>query len=391
MLRLCSELVRAGGELHVPVCDPPGRVRPPAEGHAAVVDPDVRMVVLRLRELPDPVHERERFGEVAERERPLERTVDLTPALRPVHGRSMPFGDGREYDRAMVASPEPDETKGFAPALAEPGLARRSTPELLVEWIFRPLAGIVVAALLPLRVSPVAVVLANALAGLAAAIAIVAGQLVAAALLLQLKTVLDNADGQLARASGRTTALGRYLDTELDLVVNLAVFAALAHESSSLLPALASFLMLTVVLSADFNEDVLHRRARGESFVTEPSTTGEGVLARALARIYGLVFAPQDRALQSVSRKRLERLLLGVSDSKQRERVTLAYYDGVTSAILANLGLSTQLAMLGVCLVLEAPVVYLWLVLGFAVLLPLLQVRRELVARRVVRGLVVEG
>ena len=303
----------------------------------------------------------------------------------------MPFGDGREYDRAMVASPEPDETKGFAPALAEPGLARRSRPELLVEWIFRPLAGLVVAALLPLRVSPVAVVLANALAGLAAAIAIVAGQLVAAALLLQLKTVLDNADGQLARASGRTTALGRYLDTELDLVVNLAVFAALAHETSSPFLALAAFLALTVVLSADFNEDVLYRRARGESVVTEPSTTGEGALARTLARIYGLVFAPQDRALQSVSRKRLERLLAGVEQAEQRERATLAYHDGVTSAILANLGLSTQLAMLGVCLVLEAPVVYLWLVLGFAALLPLLQVRRELVARRVVWGLVGEG
>ena len=40
-------------------------VRPPAQGHAVPVDLDVRMVVLALGELADPVHERERLGEVA--------------------------------------------------------------------------------------------------------------------------------------------------------------------------------------------------------------------------------------------------------------------------------------------------------------------------------------
>ena len=33
-------------------------------------------------------------------------------------------------------------------------------------------------------------------------------------LLLQLKTLLDNADGQLARVTGRVTLVGRYLDTD---------------------------------------------------------------------------------------------------------------------------------------------------------------------------------
>ena len=37
--------------------------------------------------------------------------------------------------------------------------------------------------------------------------------------------MLDNADGQLARLSGRITAFGRYLDSELDLFVNAALFA----------------------------------------------------------------------------------------------------------------------------------------------------------------------
>jgi archaetidylinositol phosphate synthase len=255
---------------------------------------------------------------------------------------------------------------------------------VLAERVFRPLAGLVVSGLLPLRVSPVAVVLANALAGFAAAIAILGGQLVAAALLLQLKTVLDNADGQLARVSGKTSALGRYLDTEIDLVVNVAVFAALAHETSSPYLAAVAFLAITIVLSTDFNEDVLYRRARGEVVVTEPDAAREVVLARALERIYRRVFSPQDRVLQSLSRKRLERILADAAKDDQRERATQAYYDGMTSTILANIGLSTQLAILGVCLVLGAPVVYLWLVIAFAAVLPLLQVRREIATRQLV-------
>ena len=62
-----------------------------------------------------------------------------------------------------------------------------------------------------------------------AALVLYRGHLVAAALLLQLKTLLDNADGALARATGQVTLTGRYLDTIADLVVNAAVFAALGH------------------------------------------------------------------------------------------------------------------------------------------------------------------
>jgi phosphatidylglycerophosphate synthase len=263
---------------------------------------------------------------------------------------------------------------------------RRRQPELVLEWVFRPLGRPLVSALARMRVSPVAVVLANGVAGLGAALAIARGQLVAGALLLQLRTLLDNADGQLARTSGRTSALGRYLDTEVDLVVNAVVFAALARETSSPLLALAAFLALTLVLSADFDYDVLYRRTRGEDVVVQPDASGEGALARALERVYRFVFGPQDRALQRLSERRLERLLAGVADAEERRRGTLAYYDDTTGSILANLGLSTQLAILGLCLVLDAPVVYLWLVVGFAALLPLLQLRRELLVRRWLRG-----
>lgn len=338
------------------------------------------MVVLRLREVPDAVHEGEGLREVPECERALERSVHLAPVGGLAHGAEY----AHQYDRVMVACPEPEETGRLAAEQPEAGGTRRSRPELVLEWVFRPLAGLLVRGLAPLRVPPVAVVLANGVAGLAAATAIARGEFVAGAVLLQLRTLLDNADGQLARVSGRTSALGRYLDTEIDLVVNAALFGALAYATASPFLALAAFAALTIVLSADFDTDVLYRRARGERVVVEPDAASEGRVAHLLARIYRLVFAPQDRALQAVSTRRLDRALACVPDRPRRERATLAYYDDATAMILANLGLSTQHAILGLCLVLGAPVVYLWLVLGFAALLPLLQARRERVTRTAV-------
>ncbi len=131
----------------------------------------------------------------------------------------------------MVASCEPEKAPSVSSS-TDAKQRRRARPELLAEVVFRPLARVVVGALLPLRVPPPAVVVANALAGFGAAYLVVRGQLIGAALLLQLKTVLDNADGQLARRSGRTSALGRYLDTEADLLVNVVLFAALGYVTA---------------------------------------------------------------------------------------------------------------------------------------------------------------
>ena len=99
-----------------------------------------------------------------------------------------------------------------------------------------------------------------------AAVAIGRHAFLAAALLLQLKTVLDNADGQLARMTGRVTELGRYLDSESDLLVDAAIFAALGIWIGAPL-ALAGFLLLTAVLSR-----VTQRVSVGTSPVVVPET-----------------------------------------------------------------------------------------------------------------------
>jgi phosphatidylglycerophosphate synthase len=215
--------------------------------------------------------------------------------------------------------------------------------ELLCELVFRPAAHVVARALLPLRVPPPAVVLAATATGAVAAVEIGRHAFLAAALLLQLKTILDNADGQLARMSGRITAFGRYLDSESDLLVDAGVFAALGLWIGPWL-ALAGFAVLTTVLSLNFNVERLKRAA-------SPPPPDRSLAAR----VYALVYGPQDR---------LAEMLAPLPSSR-------------TVAVAANFGLSTQLAALGVCLALGHPGAYVGVVaICLAVLVVLVTIDR---------------
>jgi phosphatidylglycerophosphate synthase len=220
-------------------------------------------------------------------------------------------------------------------------LARSRKPrlaqELLCEWIYRPLAHLVVLALLPLRVPPPAVVLASTGAGVFGAVELARGHLVVAALLVQLKTVLDNADGQLARLSGRVTAFGRYLDSECDLLVNAALFAAVGWYLHRPFAALAAFVALTAILSVNFNVERLARGAKSDS-------SDSGVLAR----VYALLYGWQDRLVER-----------------------FAVVDRRAVVTLAQLGMSGQLAAFGLCVGLGHPLLAVWVVL---VQLPLVAV-----------------
>ena len=258
----------------------------------------------------------------------------------------------------------------------QPSLLARSRKDTLAreyvcESVFRPVADMLVLALLPLRVPPLLVLLAGTATGLAAAGALGGGHLLLAALLVQAKTVLDNADGQLARASGRVSVLGRYLDSESDLLVNAALFGALGYVTGHLLLAGLAFLVLTLVLSADFNLERLYRRERGEA--VEPMPLANGA-ARPFAGAYTVLYAPHDRLFERLVEARLTRLH---ADGPAR----LAYHDHGTLAAVAQLALSTQLAALGLCLAIGRPTVYLCLVLVSGCAIVGLGARRERLAR----------
>jgi len=214
------------------------------------------------------------------------------------------------------------------------------------EKVFRPLAHPLVLFFARLRVPPPLVVLAAGVAGLAAAVELGRGSLVAAALLVQLKTLLDNADGQLARLTGKTSAFGRYLDSEVDLLVNAALFAALAWTTGRTAVAFAGFLALTSVLSLNFN---VERLARAGS--AEPEAEGRGTST--LRRIYGFVYAPQDRLAEALVARRP------------------ALMSSTAVSLLANLGMSTALVAFGLLIALGHPIAFAWLALAEAAVIAL--------------------
>lgn len=221
----------------------------------------------------------------------------------------------------------------------------------MCEWLFRPLAHPLVLVLARLRVPPPFVVVSAGAAGVAAAVELGRGSLLAAALLVQLKTLLDNADGQLARLTGRTSAFGRYLDSEVDLLVNAALFAALGWASGRTALALAGFLALTTVLSLNFNAERLSRRA-----AAEPEAVG-GATAL-VRRVYGVVYAPQDRLAEALVTR--WPMLTG----------------SAAVGVLANLGMSTQLASFGLLLALGYPLAFAWLALAEVVAIAFVVVTR---------------
>ena len=321
------------------------------------------MVILRLRKGTDAIHELERLEEARELERALERAVHLCPT----------FGshDASIYDRRPVTV----STEDIPGTAAAPAESRRAGRELVLAVVFRPLSNLLVPVLARTRVAPTAVVLANAVTGLVAALALARGELLAAALLLQLKTLLDNADGQLARVTGRVTLTGRDLDTEADLVVNAAVFAALGHVTGQPVLAAVAFAALTLVLAVDFNVTELYREQRVLA-APSPARAGGGV-ERVLERVYAVSFARLDRLVRTFSERRFARLAVAGAPPERVHEARLAYIDERAVNALANLGLTTQLLVLGLCLALGVPEAYLWLAVAGLLVPVLFQIRAE--------------
>lgn len=219
----------------------------------------------------------------------------------------------------------PDEKPRFSA-----GLKRRPALELINHIFYRPLGFLVVRLLWSTPLRPEHLVVLHGLLGLLAALLLAGRHFLTAAVLLQLVTVLDNADGQLARSRGQESLLGRYLDTEVDFMVHLALFLALARICGAG-SALVGLVALTLLLSLDYN--LAHAASGREDAEPEPGAE------RMLALVYGLLFGWQDALL-----RRLEKGLPAPP--------AWLYW------LLANLGRTTQFVVFGIALALGRPCAY---------------------------------
>jgi phosphatidylglycerophosphate synthase len=265
--------------------------------------------------------------------------------------------------------------------------AAKSRPrtELLVRAL-QPATNVAVRAAARIGVDPQAVVWSHSALGAAAAVLIAVGGAGAwrtAALLLLAKAFLDNVDGGVARATGRVTVMGRYLDTVLDTVVNALLFVALALHGPWVwgVPlAIGAYAALVVVQSLRFNLERRYKALRGLA-TRDADSLPAGASERWLAAFRGFYerfLAPQDAAIERLDERAFERLSgarYAVAPLDQR----LAWNDLWSTATLVDLGLTTQMAVLAACLALGTPFAYVLLVYAMAayvVALHLLRVRR---------------
>ncbi|MBI1795644.1 MAG: CDP-alcohol phosphatidyltransferase family protein [Candidatus Eisenbacteria bacterium] len=141
-------------------------------------------------------------------------------------------------------------------------LARRPATALLGHWV-RGWAVWVIApierALIAARVAPATINAAGVILGIAAAFAYARGVYAPAGWLLLLAGGADVLDGRVARAAGRVTDAGAFLDSTLDRFAETFVYAGIAVGFAPSRPA-----VLAAVAALGGSLLVSYARARGE-------------------------------------------------------------------------------------------------------------------------------
>ena len=107
----------------------------------------------------------------------------------------------------------------------------------------RPVAIVIAKALKNTSFTPIHVTIAFVISGIIATACILNGYYCASAFFLVLKSILDAADGELARIKNTPSFTGRYLDSVSDIILNLLILITIWYvtDGSLLLTILAFF------------------------------------------------------------------------------------------------------------------------------------------------------
>ena len=248
----------------------------------------------------------------------------------------------------------------------------------------RPAARLLVRLLLPTPITPIHLTLAFTVVGLLAALLLALNRWpLLAGLLLLLKSVLDAADGSLARARQRPSRVGRFLDSVCDFVVMAAVFggiavAAWARSGQAAYFGLAGAALLCATLQGSvFSYYSVRYRAQAggdqTSRTRENAANGypwdNPTLLGQLHQAYRLIYGWQDALME-----RLDRRVSPADAPVPRNFLTAA----------TALGLGSQILVVAACAALRQPVWALWLFLTVGTLywLVLMRLRHRTRPRR---------
>jgi len=230
--------------------------------------------------------------------------------------------------------------------------------ELINIYILRPIAAAIVWLLYPTMLTPNHVTLIAILIGMASAYAYALSTTASVAIggiLIVLKDILDDADGQLARAKELYSRRGRFLDSVGDFVVNMAVFAAITWSvyrihSNRLTIILGGLSLIGITLRVSYHVfyqvAFLHLRDtyklnRITEEITEEDRRGDRV-ALWLQRIFLFIYGWQDRVIS-----RIDRWCMG--EKFDETHLPLWYSDRFGLRLSGLLGFGTEFMLLAVC------------------------------------------
>ncbi len=170
----------------------------------------------------------------------------------------------------------------------------------------RPIARLIANAFKNTSVTPVQITIGFIISGLIAILYMLSGSYWAAAFFLILKSILDAADGELARVKNTPSYTGRYLDSVADIILNFLFFTTIAYiTDTNVIYAFLAFLGVQlqgtlynyyyVILRNNSNGDTTSRIFEDSS----PSAmSGEKQsIVNALFRAYKLLYGKFDRAI----------------------------------------------------------------------------------------------
>lgn len=242
--------------------------------------------------------------------------------------------------------------------------------ELINVYLLRPIAASLVWVLYPTPVTPNQVTVAAILVGLVAATVYSIGTplaLAAAGLLVTAKDILDDADGQLARAKGVYSRRGRFLDSIGDFAVDVAIFGAITMVVSRDSPgvstiALGILSLLGITLRVSYHVyyqvSFLHIEDRYQlnrivEKITDEDRLGDPVALR-LQKLFSVIYTWQDRLMY-----RIDRWCMGKELAASESR---AWYSNRAALRLSGLlGFGTEYAVLTICSLAGALRTYLFL------------------------------
>jgi hypothetical protein len=177
----------------------------------------------------------------------------------------------------------------------------------------RPAAQVIVRILKNTEVTAIHLTLMFGLCGITAVFAILNGNYIAAGLLLILKSILDAADGEMARMKKNPSYVGRYLDSVFDFILNFIIIMAVWFVTGqSIWLALAAFasIQLQGTLYNFYYVILRHNSESGDRtskiFETEtpeayPGESQESV--DMLFRFYTLFYSIFDKIIYALDRR----------------------------------------------------------------------------------------